>query len=608
MYALTEGKILDESDISLLRAYALKVEDGLTDKTFNKLRYAFPQAPIHSLKNTEKRVQFLSGFQPVHYHCCPSSCICYTGPYESLTACPKCKTDRYKDDGTTPQSYYEYLPLISRLRAMLANSSYARKMQYRANHQHDPMKVTDIFDGTHYRSLKETYVMIGDEELPVWFFSDPRDIALGLSTDGFGPFKRRTKTAWPIIIFNYNLPPEERFLKGNIISIGVIPGPKKPGDLDSFLWPLIQELLQLKVGVSAFDAVTKAVFLLHAYLIVVFGDIPAVSMIMRMKGHNAISPCRMCTIKGIRIPFSQVTTHYVPLRREGFPDPQDQYDPSALPLRNHELFIEQAKEVQYAPNDANSEHLATLYGIKGVPLLSTLSSLSFPVSFPYDFMHLIWTNLIPNLILLWTGKFKDLPHDDEEYVLVRTVWEAIGVGTANAGKTIPAAFGSRVPNIASEKAQMTAETHSIWTLYIAPTLLRGRFISERYYKHFVELVRLLTLCLEFEITQDQLDDLEKGFQRWVKEYERYILLSSSDRMLSNGLIVCTTNMIQCVLLLVPSLFMHCCILHQLSGLWVQSGLTGHFQWSAFVVTFSVMSEAGGFPMQTSTSMLHPVHS
>jgi hypothetical protein len=545
MDVLTEGNILDESDLTLLRAYALKLEERLTDKAFNKLRFIYPQAPIDSLKNTEKRVQFLSGFQPVRYHCCPSSCVCYTGPYETLKKCPKCNTDRYKADGTTPQAIYEYLPIIPRLRAMLASTSYATKMQYRSKHETDPTKITDIFDGTHYHSLRETFITIGDEELPTWFFSDPRDIALGLSTDGFGPFKHRTKTAWPIILFNYNLPPEERFLKRNIISIGVVPGPKKPCDFDSFLWPLVQELLQLEIGVSAFDAITKVVFLLHAYLIVVFGDIPAVSMIMRMKGHNAISPCRMCTIKGVRIPSSRVTTHYVPLCRDGFPDSQERYDPCALPLRNHASFMEQAKEVQYASTNTDYERLATKYGVKGLPLLSTLSSLSFPVSFPYDFMHLIWTNLIPNLILFWTGKFKDISHHDEGYVLAPTVWEAIGEATANAGKTIPAAFGSRVPNIASEKAQMIAETHSIWTLYIAPTLLKGRFVRPQYYKHFMELVRLLTLCLEFEITQDQVNDLEKGFQSWVQQYERYVFLVASG-MPSDSLTVYTTNVIHCV--------------------------------------------------------------
>ena len=498
------------------------------DKTFNKLRFAFPQASIDTLKNTEKHIQSLSGFRPVCYNCCPSSCICYTGPYETLLKCPKCDTDRYKADGTTPQADFLYLPIIPRIRAMVSNAPFARKMQYRASHRHDRTKVADIFDGAHYSLLRESFVTVGGEELPNWFFSDPRDIALGLSTDGFGPFKHRTKTAWPIILFNYNLPPEERFLKKNHISVGVIPGPKKPGDLDSFLWPLVQELLQLELGVSAFDAITMAVFLLHAYLIVVFGDIPAVSMIMRMKGHNGRSPCHMCEIQGIRIPSLPVTMHYVPLHREKFPDSQHRYDATALPLRNHTLFMEQAQEVQSALTDAASEQFATKYGIKGLPLLSALSSLSFPVSFPYDFMHLIWANLIPNLILLWTGNFKDLDHDDEGYVLAPKVWQAIGMATLDAGKTIPAAFGSRVPNIAAEKSQMIAETHSIWTLYFAPTLLNGRFTNERYYKHFVQLVRLLTLCLKFEITQDQINDLERGFQEWVKVYERYELLSLPD--------------------------------------------------------------------------------
>ena len=106
----------------------------------------------------------------------------------------------------------------------------------------------------------EDFVTIGDEELPIYLFSDPRDIVLELSTDGFGPFKCCTKTLWPVILFNYNLPPDEWFHKKNIISAGNIPGPKKPSNLDSFLWPLTQELLQLEIGLSAFDVISNAYF------------------------------------------------------------------------------------------------------------------------------------------------------------------------------------------------------------------------------------------------------------------------------------------------------------------------------------------------------------
>ena len=81
---------------------------------------------------------------------------------------------------------------------------------------------------------------------------------------------------------------------------------------------------------------------------------------------------------------------------------------------------------------------------------------------------------------MYTRQFKDPDHDNQDYLLLPTVLEAIGEVTYNAGKAIPATFRSRVPNIASEKSHMIAETYSIWTLYFTPTLLKGRFQHQRY--------------------------------------------------------------------------------------------------------------------------------
>jgi hypothetical protein len=298
----------------------------------------------------------------------------------------------------------------------------------------------------------------------------------------------------------------------------------------------------------------------------------------------------------------------VPLDRSYFPGSQDSYDPSALPLRDHASFLEQAQIVDSTLTTTDYDKFSTLYGIKGTPLLSALSSLSFPTSFPYDFMHLIWANLIPNLIRLWTGKFKDLDHAGQDYVIVKTVWEAIGEATFQAGGTIPAAFGSRVPNIALERAHMICETYSIWTLYLAPVLLKGRFLNERYYNHFVKLVRLLTLCLELEITHEEIDYLDKNFQEWVQDYERYVFSPHSDGMVLDGLPGSTVKMIQIVFRVVHSPSMPCYILLQLSGLWVPSGHIGHSPWNAIVATLFATSGVDGFPMQASTDILHRVHS
>ncbi|KIL55902.1 hypothetical protein M378DRAFT_182110 [Amanita muscaria Koide BX008] len=75
-----DGTILDEDDKALLRAYAYKVDEKLTDKAYNKLPYVFPSASCETLKRTEARVQYLSGFQPIRYDRCINTCICYTGP------------------------------------------------------------------------------------------------------------------------------------------------------------------------------------------------------------------------------------------------------------------------------------------------------------------------------------------------------------------------------------------------------------------------------------------------------------------------------------------------------------------------------------------------
>jgi len=112
----------------------------------------------------------------------------------------------------------------------------------------------------------------------------------------------------------------------------------------------------------------------------------------------------MCKIKGIGIPDLQNRTLYVPLSHHGHLQATDviEYRPEELLLCLHDRFMAQAKTVESAPMETQREELAKASGIKGVPLLSDLGSLRFPQSFPYDFMHLIWENLIPNLVLFWS--------------------------------------------------------------------------------------------------------------------------------------------------------------------------------------------------------------
>jgi hypothetical protein len=102
-----------------------------------------------------------------------------------------------------------------------------------------------------------------------------------------------------------------RFHLSNIITLGMIP--HKPKDCNLFLWPMVEEMLKLSLGVITYNVLIQDTFALHAYLILLFGNMLAVAMLMNMKGHNATLPCQMCHIKGISIPSSDVQTKYVPL-------------------------------------------------------------------------------------------------------------------------------------------------------------------------------------------------------------------------------------------------------------------------------------------------------
>lgn len=159
-------------------------------------------------------------------------------------------------------------------------------------------------------------------------------------------------------------------------------------------------------------------------------------------------------------------------------------------------------------------------------------------------MHLIWENLIPNLIDFWTGNFKNLDHEDEAYFIEPHIWNEIGAATVASKATIPSAFGAPVPNIAAKQCQMSAEMYANWTLYIAPIVLpwHGRFINAQYYQHFMQLVELLKLCLALEISEAMLDQIDEGFRLWVVGYERWALFFSLvyHTQIDIG---CTTNMI-----------------------------------------------------------------
>jgi Transposase family tnp2 len=308
----------------------------------------------------------------------------------------------------------------------------------------------------------------------------------------------------------------------NLIPLGVIPGPHSPKSLDSFFGPFIQECLELAKGVRMYDSLSRQSFNLHVYVLTAFGDMPAMSKLLGLKGHNGYSPCRFCLIRGERNQSAR-SPYYVPLRspnRTGQPPQDDGWDPRNLPERTITNLFEQLDEIQNASTAQARKNLSSFYGVNEKSRLFLLPSLSFPDSFPPDIMHLFFENICPMLRDHWTGtgRYKDKPPADSGYLLAPQVWEQIGQETADAYRTIPSEFVGAMPDIS--KSKYKAEYWSFWTIYFGPILLFNRFPNNRYYNHFCKLVAIIKACLQFTITLQELDELQENIISWVETYER----------------------------------------------------------------------------------------
>ena len=129
------------------------------------------------------------------------------------------------------------------------------------------------------------------------FAEDPRNVRLGLASDGFNPFGMLnvSYSCWPVILIPYNLPPWLCLKQSYWMLSMMIPGARSPGvSIDVYLQPLIDELKVLwEEGVKAWDAKERKDFDLHAILLWTINDFPAYAMLSgwSTKGKFACPYC-----------------------------------------------------------------------------------------------------------------------------------------------------------------------------------------------------------------------------------------------------------------------------------------------------------------------------
>ena len=196
------------------------------------------------------------------------------------------------------------------------------------------------------------------------FASKPRNVRLGLASDGFQPFSnsRTLYSIWPVVLIPYNVEPWVCMKPSNFLLSMLIPGPDGPGDaIDTYLQPLIDELKELwELGVETFDVSTRQNFMMHAALMWTINDFPAYGILSgwSTKGKLACPCCNKNT-------FSTRLTNggkqcYMGHRR---------YLPMNHKWRNNRVSFDGTKERGVAPNLLSGEDvLKQVQDLEGITL------------------------------------------------------------------------------------------------------------------------------------------------------------------------------------------------------------------------------------------------
>ncbi|XP_042973064.1 uncharacterized protein LOC122304867 [Carya illinoinensis] len=281
----------------IVKLLHIKTVGGWTVKSFDMviklMQAAFPQAHFPASYNEARQLQRGLGFSYKKIHVCPNDCALFWKENAKKDECPKCNASRWASSTSTqhrlPKKVLRYFPLKPRLQRLFVSKKTAQVMRWH--------KTERVDDTTHMRHPADLQVWKDFERKHASFAEDPRNVRLGLASDGFNPFNNMSKpySIWPVLLVPYNLPPWLCMKDPYLMMSLLIPGLKAPrNDIDVFMHPLIDELIELwEEGVRTYDAYKREFFVLRAALLWTINDFPTYANLSgwSTKGKMACLTC-----------------------------------------------------------------------------------------------------------------------------------------------------------------------------------------------------------------------------------------------------------------------------------------------------------------------------
>ena len=506
-----------------------------------------PDIPLLSYDQVKRRVRNLSGVLTWEHHMCVDSCIGFTGPFADLEYCPKCGKPRYdqrkleESEGLNkvPQKVFTTFPVGPQLQARWKSPEMAEKMFYRwrktqelrqerAGSADGSWVYNDILSGNAYLSAVEDG-SIGEY-----------DTVLMLSIDGAQLYEHKRSDCWIYIWIILDLGPDKHYKVRNILPGGVIPGPKAPDNIESFLFPGLAHLSALqKEGLHVWDAYHRRAALSFLFLILVLADAVAMAELSGSVGHHSRKGCRLlCGLVGRN---KAQGAHYYPalLRPLHFKNHRTSshldIDITALPDVDPVQYRQDLYSVVTSRNKTEYARCRFNAGISKPSIFGGIPrALQLPTCFTGDLMHQPIINMASLLFDLWCARSGLRDKDGSSFwpwaVLTGDVWVAHGAAVARIATHLPTSFG-RTPRNPQEKISSGYKAWEfLYYLYGEGPGVFFNVLPTPYYYHFCKLVRAIRIIYQHRISQEQLVLAHKLLLEWCIEFEQLYYQRKPERL------------------------------------------------------------------------------
>ena len=259
-----------------------------------------------SLYKVRKLAIELTGLSSQLVDMCPKSCMAFTGEFKDELFCTyirdkrrgvPCGQPRFDKNGQ-PRAQMIYSPIAPVIQSFYSNREMAEAMRYRHVHLQKALESLESESPITHSDFSNSLNHINQFESGL--FQNETDTAITISGDGAQLTMKKQSDVWVLVVTILNLPPDMRSKAANIIIPLVIPGPCSPGNVESFVYVLYEELARLSVGIWTKDALSGKYFLLKVYLCGVLGDMLGSAKLSKMAGHMATYGCRFSTVQGAR--------------------------------------------------------------------------------------------------------------------------------------------------------------------------------------------------------------------------------------------------------------------------------------------------------------------